>query len=69
MSDTLDLPQLATPKQVADYIQTTPAALAQDRYHGRGIPFIKVGNRVRYLRDDIAAYLAAQRVTCTRGAA
>lgn len=62
----MDLPEVATPKQLAEYFQTTESALAQDRYLGRGVPFIKVGNkRVRYLRSDVLAYLESQRRTRT----
>jgi hypothetical protein len=43
-------------------IQTTADALAQDRYRGKGIPFVKIGGRVRYLREDVLAYLAANRI-------
>lgn len=50
------------PKDVAGLIGSTEAALAQDRYLGRGIPFTRVGRRVRYLRADVLSYLAANRV-------
>ncbi len=66
----MDLPQVITPKQLAEFFQTTEASLAQDRYLGRGVPFIKVGNkRVRYLREDVLAYCESQRRTQTGGAA
>ncbi|BBY67556.1 helix-turn-helix transcriptional regulator [Mycolicibacterium helvum] len=62
----MDLPEVVTPKQLAEYFQTTEASLAQDRYLGRGVPFIKVGTkRVRYLRSDVLAYLESQRRTQT----
>ncbi len=56
------LPAVAMPKAVAGLIGSTEAALAQDRYLGKGIPFTRVGRRVRYLRADVLAYLAANRV-------
>lgn len=56
-----DLPPVATATQVARVVQTTPDALAQDRYRRRGIPFVKVGGRVRYLREDVIEYLTANR--------
>lgn len=56
-----DLPPLLTPKQLAALLSTSEAALSQDRYLSKGIPFIKIGARVRYLRDDVLAYLAAHR--------
>jgi hypothetical protein len=64
MIDLIDLnllPPVATPVQVARVIQTTKASLAQDRYRRRGIPFTKVAGRVRYLRQDVLDYLAANR--------
>lgn len=56
-----DLPPLATPAQLAAYLQTTVDSLAQDRYRRRGVPWTKAGGRVRYLREDVVAYLAANR--------
>lgn len=57
-----ELPPIATAPQVAKVMHMTVDALAQDRYRGRGIPYVKIGGRVRYLRDDVLAYLAAHRV-------
>jgi hypothetical protein len=63
------LPPVATPEQVAKLVQATPAALSQDRYRGRGIPFVKISGRVRYLRQDVLDYLGAHRMTQTGSAA
>lgn len=57
------LPEVATPKQIADYVGSTVQALAQDRYLGRGLPYVRYGGRIRYLRQDVQDYLAANRVT------
>lgn len=57
-----DLPPLATPSQLAAILQTTVDSLAQDRYRRRGVPWTKVGGRVRYLREDVLNYLAANRI-------
>ena len=54
-----DLPDVATPVDVARVMQTTTNALAQDRFLKRGLPYIKYGSRVRYLKADILVYLAA----------
>ena len=59
------LPPVATPKQVSKVVQTSEASLAQDRYRGTGIPFVKIGGRVRYLRQDVLAYLTANRMQRT----
>jgi hypothetical protein len=48
-------------EQVADLLEMTVPALEQARYRGMGIPYVKVGNRVRYLRVDVARYLVANR--------
>lgn len=56
------LPAVSTGKQVAAVLGTTEAALSQERYLHRGIPYTKIGRRVRYLRPDVIAYLAHHRV-------
>nr|WP_139813868.1 helix-turn-helix domain-containing protein [Mycobacterium simiae] len=55
------LPAVATARELAPLLGTTEASLAQDRYHRCGIPYVKYGRRVRYLRADVARYLAAHR--------
>lgn len=57
-----DFPPVATAAQVARVVQTSVDALSQDRYRRRGIPYVKIGGRVRYLREDVLAYLAANRI-------
>nr|WP_194074143.1 helix-turn-helix domain-containing protein [Mycobacterium talmoniae] len=57
-----DLPEVMTAKQLAAFLHISEASLAQDRYLRRGVPFVKVGNkRVRYMREDVLNYLAANR--------
>ncbi|MED5813859.1 DNA-binding protein [Mycolicibacterium sp. 050232] len=57
--------ETATPKEVAAYLHTTEAGLAQMRYRGVGPKFVKVGPRkVIYRWADVRAYLDAN--TCTR---
>lgn len=51
------------PQELAPIIRTTVDALAQDRYRRTGIPYVKLGRRVRYLRVDVARYLTAHRMT------
>lgn len=66
------LPPVATPKHVAILLDTTEGSLSQDRYLGRGIPFVKYGKRVRYLREDVLDFLQRNRMQRTddpRGAA
>ena len=59
--DLSTLQPISTPAELAPVMRTTEAALAQDRYRRRGIPYVKFGRRVRYLRADVARYLAANR--------
>lgn len=54
--------EIGTPDQVAEFMHTTTAALAQDRYLSRGIPYIKYGRRVLYRWADVHAYLEANTV-------
>ncbi|WP_235571416.1 helix-turn-helix domain-containing protein [Mycobacterium sp. Root265] len=56
------LPPVATSRQVAAVIGTSEAALSQERYQHKGIPYTKIGRRVRYLRSDVIEFLAANRV-------
>ncbi len=58
-----DLPSVATASQVAKVVQSTTDALAQDRYRRRGIPYVKIGGRVRYLRADVLKFLADNRIS------
>ncbi|ORV86736.1 hypothetical protein AWC11_17060 [Mycobacterium interjectum] len=70
---TLDaLPDLITPAELAQFMRTTTNALAQDRYLGRGVPFLKHGKKVLYVRSDLEAYLErnrCQRTDDARGGA
>jgi hypothetical protein len=59
--DLSSLPDIMTADQLAVAIQKTVDALAQDRYRDRGIPYVRVGRRIRYLRADVARYLIANR--------
>nr|WP_082282017.1 DNA-binding protein [Mycobacterium colombiense] len=55
MSD--QLPALAVPSEVAEYLHTNTASLAQDRYKGTGPKFIKRGSRVLYRWSDVLEWL------------
>jgi hypothetical protein len=59
--DLSSLPDIMTADQLAPALQKTVDALAQDRYRNRGIPYVRVGRRIRYLRADVARYLIANR--------
>jgi hypothetical protein len=55
------LPPIMTADQLGPGIGVTPGALAQDRYRNQGIPYVKMGRRVRYVRAEVARYLVANR--------
>lgn len=51
--------EVLTPQQTADLLHTTPAALANLRYNGGGVNFVKVGRKVLYRLSDVQDYLDA----------
>lgn len=59
MSTEKAFPELLTTKQLAELIGVSPITLANERYLKRGFPYIKIGNRVRYRKDDVIATLEA----------
>lgn len=48
---------LGTPGEVAEYLRSSVAALAQLRYLGTGPKFIKVGRRFLYRWSDVTDWL------------
>ncbi len=59
--DLAPLPAIMDTRQLASVLGMTPGALAQDRYRSDGIPYVKIGRRVRYLRSDVCRYLIEHR--------
>ncbi|EHB53792.1 hypothetical protein MycrhDRAFT_4255 [Mycolicibacterium rhodesiae JS60] len=57
--------EVATPREVAEFLHQTEGSLAQDRYRGIGPRFIKHGRRVLYRWADVYAYLEANTVQRT----
>ncbi|WP_326544681.1 DNA-binding protein [Mycobacterium sp. 2-64] len=59
MSDTATAaPEYIDEGQTAAKIGSTRAALRQARYRGTGLPFVRIGRRIRYRVVDLEAYLA-----------
>lgn len=62
-------PAVMTTEQLAHVLGIPAASLAQDRYRcsgaADGIPYIKIGRRVRYLRADVCRYLIQHRAGAT----
>ncbi|MCG7583671.1 AlpA family transcriptional regulator [Mycolicibacterium sp. OfavD-34-C] len=54
---------LAKAAEVADYLKTTPAHLANLRFLGTGPAFVKLGRSVRYRWSDVDAWVQANRQT------
>ena len=61
MSELDELPELLTSREAARYLRTTTNSMAQDRYLGRGVPYLKLGSRILYAKADVLAFLAAGR--------
>lgn len=62
------LPPIMTPEELAPVLKTTTNSLAQDRFRGVGVPYIKHGARIRYLRADVGKYLLDNHITPTLAA-
>lgn len=56
------LPPLMTTAEVAEFIQASKESLNQDRYLGRGLPYIRIGRKIRYRREEIVKYLDANTI-------
>lgn len=63
MSRVASTSELATADQLAQFMHTTTAKLAQDRYLNQGVPYIKHGRKVLYRWSDVHQYLDANTVT------
>jgi predicted DNA-binding transcriptional regulator AlpA len=50
---------LAKAAEVAAYLQTTPAHLANLRYLGKGPAWVQLGRSIRYRWADVDAWVAA----------
>lgn len=51
-----------TENQVAQELQVPAGSLRQDRHRGVGLPYVRIGRRIRYRADDVVAYLDARSV-------
>ena len=48
---------LLSEKEVQEIYKLNARTLQRDRVLGRGIPYVKIGRRVRYKRRDIEKYI------------
>jgi predicted site-specific integrase-resolvase len=59
MHETTQLPALLDQAAAAEYLGASPRTLERWRHTGTGPKFRKVGGLVRYMREDIAAFVVA----------
>jgi excisionase family DNA binding protein len=55
----IGLPDLLTAAEAARYLRCSLRTLDRERAVGNGCPFVRLGNRIRYRRSDIDAFVAA----------
>lgn len=53
--------ELVSPRQVAEYLGRTEAALAQMRYKSTGPKYLKIGGKVMYEWAEVEAFVDASR--------
>ncbi|MDR1691340.1 MAG: helix-turn-helix domain-containing protein [Rickettsiales bacterium] len=54
--------QLLNQKEAAEYLGTTVGTLNSLRHYGKNtIPFVRWGNRIRYRKEDLDAWIIAHR--------
>lgn len=59
--------KLATPAEVAEWLQVSTERLSKLRKTGRGPKFIKLGREVRYAWGDVHSWCAGNRTERTEG--
>jgi len=55
-----ELSELLTPEQASDLLKISSGTLSNWRVQGRGPRFVRAGRRIRYTKNDLAAYVAAR---------
>lgn len=50
-------------RRVSDETGIPLGTLRQHRHRGIGLPYVRIGRRVRYRPTDVAGYLAANTIT------
>ena len=56
----IDPPEtLLTARETAQYLRCSLRTLDRERADGRGIPYVRIGGRIRYRRADVEAFVAA----------
>jgi hypothetical protein len=66
--DELGSTQLITPSELADFLRKTRGALAVERCQRRDTPpWIKIGRKILYRKEDVLAWLEAHSVSPASG--
>ena len=52
-----------TEVQLSAILRRATSTLQKDRFYGRGVPYIKIGQQVRYRVEDLMEYMQAHKVT------
>jgi excisionase family DNA binding protein len=50
---------LLTAAETARYLRCSARTLDRERADGSGIPYVRIGGRIRYRRADVEAFVAA----------
>jgi len=61
-----DQTQYLNEKQVASITGRALSTLRNERFLGKGIPYIKIGKSVRYKYDDVIDFMEAGRIETFR---
>lgn len=61
------LPQLMTDAEMAKQLGMSLPLLRNNRWRGRGIPYLKIGRNVRYKAEDVMAFLNNAKVVLRNG--
>jgi len=57
-----EMPILLTTKDVSRVTGRAIQTLINDRHTGKGLPYIKIGASVRYLKEDIENHIKRNRI-------
>jgi len=60
-TETNNLPELMTPKALAEYLGVAEQTLANWRSQGGGPTYTKIGGRIRYQKGDVQAWLKTRK--------
>ena len=58
---------LLNEQEAAKVTRRSVQTLRNDRHNRRGLPYVKFGRSVRYVMDDIQAYIASHKISFDEG--